>query len=131
MSSYEIVAFYVALNTILFVWLTLRVIVVRRRDKVSLGHNDNNNLKKRIRSHANFAETAPLALIGLIVLAALNASTLALHIFGGSLTIGRILHSHGMLQRGAVGPARPIGMLLTLFVLLGQALYMAYLIFAR
>jgi len=36
----------------------------------------------RIRAHGNFTENAPLALLGLIGLAMLNAHPIALHIFG-------------------------------------------------
>ena len=128
MTLFEIVGLYVALNAILFVWLTLRVIAVRRRERISLGDNDDSNLRKRIRSQANFTETAPIALIGLLTLAALSAPPILLHIFGISLTAGRLCHSHGMMQRGAIGSARPIGMLLTLFTIFGEALSIAYLI---
>ena len=128
MTGFEIAGLYIALNALLFVWLTLRVIAVRRRERISLGDSDNSNLRKRIRSQANFAETAPLALIGLLALAALQAAPLALHLFGGGLTLGRLLHSHGMMQKAAIGPARPVGMLMTLLVIVGQAIYLAYLI---
>jgi len=129
MTLFEIVGLYVALNAILFVWLTLRVVAVRRREKISLGDNEDSNLRKRIRSQANFTETAPIALIGLLALAALGAANWALHFFGAALTIGRGLHGYGMMGKNAVGPGRPLGMLMTLLVVLGQALYLAYLIF--
>ncbi len=128
MSHLEIFGLYLALNLILFVWLTGRVIVVRRSHKISLGDNEDNNLRKRIRSQANFAETAPLALIGLLTLAFFQIPVWCLHLFGGALTLGRICHAHGMLQRGAIGAGRPLGMVMTLLVILAEAFYILYLV---
>ena len=127
MTLFEIVGTYIALNAIIFVWLTVRVIKVRFKDQVSLGDNDDSNLRKRIRTHGNFTETVPMALIGLIALAMLSAPPFVLHIFGAGLTIGRLLHCHGMMQKGAIGRGRVIGMLMTLFVILGQALSLIHI----
>lgn len=129
MTLFEIAGLYIALNAILFFWLTARVILVRRRDKISLGDNDDRDLRIRIRSQGNFAETAPMAMIGLIAIAALSGSPLMLHLFGGLFFLGRLLHAHGMMQKHAIGSGRPIGMMMTGLVILGQAFYILYLIF--
>jgi len=129
MTGFEIAAFYIALNCLIFLVLTFRVIGVRRSEKISLGDKDNSNLRKRIRSQANFAETAPIALIGLLALAALNATNIALHMFGAALTLGRLLHSHGMMGKNAIGTGRPLGMVFTTLVIFGQAIFILYLIF--
>jgi len=129
MTTFQIVALYVALNLLLAIVLMLRVGGQRLNKKVSIGDGGDDTLLSRIRAHGNFTENAPLALIGLVALAMMNAHTLALHIFGGAFLLGRILHAHGMAQKDANGKGRGIGMMLTLLALAGPALYLLYLIF--
>lgn len=129
MTSFQIIAFYTALNLILACVLTLRVGTQRSDKKVSLGDGGNSLLLSRIRAHANFTENAPLALIGLFALAMMNGHIIALHIFGAGFLIGRILHAQGMGGKNALGKGRVIGMLLTLITSLGQAFYLLYLVF--
>jgi len=129
MTSFQIVALYVALNLILTPILMFRVGQIRIKDNISLGDGDNPALLARIRAHANFTETAPIALIGLIVLAMMNAHTIALHIFGAAFFIGRLAHAHGMAQKAANGKGRIIGTLLTLGTFFGSAIYLLILVF--
>ena len=129
MTSFQIVALYVALNLILTPILMFRVGQIRIKDNISLGDGDNPALLARIRAHANFTETAPIALIGLIVLAMMNARTIALHIFGAAFFIGRLAHAHGMAQKAANGKGRIIGTLLTLGTFFGSAIYLLILVF--
>lgn len=114
MTSFQIVALYLALNLILTPILMFRVGQIRIKEKISLGDGDSPALLARIRAHANFTETAPFALIGLIALAMMNAHSIALHIFGAAFFIGRLAHVHGMAQKAANGKGRVIGTLLTL-----------------
>ena len=86
MTLFEIVGLYVAVNILLAPLLMYRVGQVRMSSKVSLGDGGDAKLLSRIRAHANFTDTAPFALIGLISLASLSANPIALHVFGrGSL----------------------------------------------
>ena len=129
MSHFETFGLYLALNLLIFVFLTVRVIVIRRGERISLGDADNRTLRKRIRSQGNFAETTPIAMIGLLTLAFLQVPIWAIHLFGIIFTLARLLHAHGMVQRGAIGPGRPLGMLMTLGVILGEALTILYCVF--
>lgn len=128
-SPQEIVALYVALNLILVCILMMRVGSVRMKEKVSIGDGGNESLFARIRAHANYTETAPFALIGLIALATLSAPSLMLHIFGAGFTIGRVAHAHGMAAEGANGAGRGIGALLAMLSFLGMAGCLLFLIF--
>ncbi len=130
MTLFQIVALYVALNLILLPILMLRVGNVRIKEKVSLGDGGSAALLARIRAHANFTETAPFALVGLISLASLSANPIALHVFGAAFTIGRVAHAHGMAGKGANGGGRTIGAVLSLLTFLGMAAYLLYLVFA-
>lgn len=129
MTLFQIVALYVALNLVLACVLMLRVGNVRIKEKVNLGDGGNALLFSRIRAHANFTETTPLALIGLFALAGLSAPALMLHIFGGAFTLGRVLHAHGMAAEKSAGTGRTIGALLSLLSFLGIAGCAFYLIF--
>jgi len=129
MTLFEIVALYVALNLVLLATLTLRVGLVRIKKKINLGDGGDNRMQQRIRAHGNYTESAPFALIGLFVLASLSAMPIMLHIFGIMYLVGRILHAAGMDVKNAAGKGRVYGMLMTLLTLLGQAVYILFLIF--
>ena len=58
-----ITAFYASLLALLFVFLSFRVIGWRRLKKVEIGHGDDNQLLRRMRVHANFAEYVPFTLL--------------------------------------------------------------------
>jgi len=129
MTLFQIVALYVSLHLILAPLLMFRVGQVRMKEKVSLGDGNSPALFARIRAHGNYVETAPFALIGLFALAMMNAHPIALHIFGAVFLLGRILHAHGMAQKGSMGKGRVTGMMMTLFTFFGTALYLLWLIF--
>lgn len=126
MTTFQIVALYVALSLFLNPFLMFRIGLVRQGKKISLGDGGDPELLARIRAHGNFAEVAPLALIGLIAIAMMGGSPLMLHIFGAAYFIGRILHFLGM--SGRMGQGRFIGTLTTLLVFFGQGAYLIYLI---
>ena len=129
MTTFQIVALYVALHLILAPILMFRVGQIRIKEKVSLGDGDSPALFARIRAHGNYVETAPFALIGLFALAMMNAHSISLHLFGAVFLLGRLLHAHGMAQVGSNGKGRVVGMMMTLFTFFGTALYLLWLIF--
>ncbi len=127
MTTFQIVALYVALSLIFNPYLMLRVGKGRLSKQINLGDGGDPDMIARVRAHGNFTEVAPLALIGLVAIAMMGGSPLLLHIFGGAYFVGRILHFLGM--RGTFGQGRLIGTVLTLLVFFGQAAYLLYLIF--
>lgn len=129
MTTFQIVALYVALHLILLPILMFRVGQIRIKKQISLGDGDNPALLARIRSHGNYIETTPFALMGLFALAMMGANHIGLHLFGAIFLIGRILHAHGMAQKHSNGRGRVIGMVMTLFTFFGTALYLLFLIF--
>lgn len=128
MTLFQIVAFYIALHCIMAPLLMFRVGKIRMKERVSLGDGGNAELQARIRTHGNYIENMPLALLGLAALAWLGAAPWALHLFGAAFFIGRIFHAMGMAGKHANGKPRLYGMLLTLFTHFGQALSILYLI---
>lgn len=127
MTTFQIVALYVALSLLLNPLLMFRIGLVRQKKKISLGDGGDPDMLARVRTHGNFVEVAPLILIGLIAIAMMNGSAIMLHLFGAVYIIGRILHFLGM--SGRFGQGRVIGTLMTLLVFFGEALYLLYLIF--
>lgn len=103
-------------------WLAFRVIVLRRREKVSIGHAGNDALLPRMRAHSNFAEYAPLfvILLGLLELAVGSQSWLWLA--GAGFVLARVAHAIGM-DRPAPNALRMGGMIGTLLLLAGLAGY--------
>jgi uncharacterized protein len=91
-----ITALYAALNAILNIWLANRVSTIRRRDKVSLGHGDSQDLLVAVRVHANSAEFVPLALLMMLIAELCGAASVPLHVYGGLLFVGRLMHVPGM-----------------------------------
>jgi uncharacterized protein len=59
----RIVPFYASLLAAHYIFLSLRVVRMRRSNRVALGDANNLELQRAIRVHANFAEYVPFALL--------------------------------------------------------------------
>lgn len=117
----HVVAFHAALLTLLYVVLSLRVILLRRKSGIGLGSDADPQLLRRMRVHANFAEYVPLALVLLLLLALLEYPPQVLHVLGALLLIGRCLHAWGVSQAKERFGFRVCGMAATFTVLLSAA----------
>ena len=105
---------------LLNIWLGLRVSLLRRRHRVSVGHGGNPAVEVRMRAHANFAEYTPLfvILLGLVELAI--GSEAWLWLVAILFILGRLAHPFGM-ERPAPNALRVGGMVATWLALLGLA----------
>jgi uncharacterized membrane protein YecN with MAPEG domain len=105
---------------LLNIWLGMRVSLLRRRHRVSIGHGGEGAIERRMRAHANFAEYTPafLILLGLIELA--RGSQQWLWLVAIPFILGRIVHAFGM--DGAMR-LRIAGMTVTWIALLVLAAY--------
>lgn len=119
---------YAALSALLIVWLSLRVITLRRAKKVRLGDGGEPELQAAIRAQGNATEYIPIALILLFLLETNGAYTALLHAGGIAILAGRLLHARGLLTDDL--SYRILGMQVTIFTLVGLALanlgYVAY-----
>ncbi len=122
--SMGITAFYAALLGLLFILLSFRVSKHRLADHVSLGDGNNPALGQAIRAHGNFAEYVPLALILIGLSEAQGAAALMVHLLGGGLLAGRILHAWGISQPNAVHNARKVGIVLTWVIIVVSSVYL-------
>lgn len=117
---------YAAFLALLIVWLSLRVIKVRRAKKVGLGDGGDPDLQAAIRAQGNAAEYIPVSLILLVLLELNGANAALIHSAGIALLTGRLLHARGLLTDNL--RYRVLGMQFTIFAIIGLA--MANLIYA-
>jgi hypothetical protein len=113
-SSIYAFGFYAAVNALILLVLSMRVVQARVRTQTPIGDGGKPEMAAPLRAHANNAEYVPMALILLWALASpLGRSIWVIHGMGATFTIGRILHAIGL--SGSTGPSqlRFAGMVLT------------------
>ncbi len=106
-------ALWVGLHLILLLVLSLLVVRQRQRHKVALGDGGVPELAQAIRAFGNATEYVPAAMVGIAVLALVEAPPLAIHLTGFFLFAGRLLHGFGLSRSGGTSFARAIGITLT------------------
>ena len=112
---------YAGLFALFFVLLSLRVIRFRRAAGISLGDGGDEEMRRRVRVHANFAEYVPLALI-LMALAELQAQPAwIIHLTGVLLAAGRAAHAYGVSRAPQIMPLRVGGMIATIAAIVAGA----------
>jgi len=113
---------YAGLLGLFYVGLSLWVIKVRVSQKIASGDKGNPVMHNAMRTHANFAEYAPLALI-LIGFAELQGlPAMAVHILGALLLLARLMHGVGMGRMPHTPVLRGGGAALTFLAILLAAL---------
>jgi uncharacterized membrane protein YecN with MAPEG domain len=119
---------YAGLLAFWIVWLSLRVIKLRRAKRIRLGDGGDPELQAAIRAQGNATEYVPLSLILLVLLELNHAHAALLHLSGVVLVAGRMAHARGLLTDNL--RYRVLGMQLTLYTLIGLAvLNLAYVIY--
>lgn len=118
------IAPYAALLALAFVYLSLRIIRLRRRLRIGLGHADNPLMLRAIRVHANFAEYVPFALLMIALVELRGAQTWLVHALGLCLVLARLSHAWGVSQERENFRYRVCGMVATFSVLAVSALYL-------
>lgn len=122
----HITGIYAALSALLIIVLAFRVIVRRKSERIGIGDGDDRELAKRVRAHANAAETLPIGLILLLVLEWNQTMPWILHLFGIVLLLGRLLHAYGMSISSGASMGRILGMSLTLAALVGMSVLLLW-----
>lgn len=113
-SSIYAFGFYAALNALILLILSMRVVQARVRTETAIGDGGKPEMAAPLRAHANSAEYVPTALILLWALASpLGRSIWVIHGMGATFTIGRILHAIGLSGSTGPSPLRFAGMVLT------------------
>jgi uncharacterized protein len=116
-----VTALYGAVNAIFNVVLAGNVSRNRGRSKVFVGVGADEGLTRANRAHGNNSEYVALAVVMLMIAELSGGGSTVLHVFGGTLTLARLLHAHGMFAN--VVPTRAAGATLTWLTIVGLAVY--------
>ncbi len=114
---------YAAVLGLGFVVLSLLTIRLRRKFKIALGDDKNQQLTRAIRVHSNFAEYVPMSLILIYMNESIGAPVFLVHILGMSLLIGRLAHAWGVSQSEENFKFRVFGMAATFNTLIVSSAY--------
>lgn len=109
---------YAGLIALLFLFLSYRVIIIRRGERISLGDGERPDMAYRIRAQANCAEYAPLGLILLAMAELQGAPIWVVHLLGLMLLTGRLIHGWALSQSPQNLKGRTYGMMLTLMMIM-------------
>ncbi|MBD1848109.1 MAPEG family protein [Cyanobacteria bacterium FACHB-63] len=116
-----VTSIYASLLGFVFVALSIRTLLLRRRLGVAIGDGDQPVLTRAARVHANFAEYVPLSLILIYFLEIQVRTTLWIHILCIALVVGRISHAFGVSQVKENFRYRVIGIVVTLMVIISAS----------
>ncbi len=128
---FQITLFYASLSALLLIGLSVQVVRLRRQLRIGVGSGGNPQLECAIRAHGNFCEYVPIALLLLLALElAASLPGWALHLLGGMLVVGRLLHGFFGLNRGpGTSFGRFFGTLLTWLMIVAAAVTGLWLAF--
>lgn len=116
-----VTSIYAALAGIIIFGLAFRVVRLRRRERIALGHGDNKHLRRAIRVHANATENIPVILILMLLLEINGGATWALHLFGILTILGRLIHAWWLSRFTGKSFGRTWGTLISWGVLIALA----------
>ncbi|HEY8052267.1 MAG TPA: MAPEG family protein [Steroidobacteraceae bacterium] len=116
-----VTALYGAILTLILIALAFNVTLHRRNLRVGLGDGSNPVMLRMIRIHGNAAEYIPIAILLMVVYELNGGAHTALHLCGGALILGRVLHAAGLWGSDGQSPGRALGQVLTWLTILALA----------
>lgn len=117
---------FAAILSLLFVFLTVRTLRLRRRFRIAVGDSGNLEMLRAVRAHGNFAEYVPLTLLLIYFVEQLHGHSWLIYTLGSVLTLGRLSHSYGVSQLNENFFFRVFGMACTLSTIGFSAVYLLY-----
>ena len=127
----NILPMYAALLGFLFAYLSFRAIHLRRRLKISIGSNENDEMLRGMRVHSNFSEYVPITLILIYFVEVQGGHPLLIHAMGATLLTGRLVHAYGVSQTNEQFVFRVSGMIMTLSALLTASCIVIFNFFVK
>lgn len=115
-SSYYAFGFYVAVNALIMLILSVLVVRARVATQTNIGDGGKPEMAAPLRAHGNNAEYVPTGLLLLLALISpigAGAPILLVHSVGATLTVGRIIHAIGLSRSTGTSLFRLVGMMLT------------------
>lgn len=104
---------FVGLFALMHVPLTLMVGLRRAQTDIPFLDGGDQTLLRRMRTHGNFTETVPMAMLAMAAAEITGMPAWALWTGGACILAGRLMHAYTLLTKGW-GLARANGMILTL-----------------
>ena len=92
-------ALYAVLGALLLIKFSYDVVRLRRVYRVSYGDGGFTELQSAIRVHGNAVEYIPVAILLLLLMEMNGAETWMVHICGGLMIAGRLMHYYGFHNR--------------------------------
>ena len=120
----HITIIYAALFALFYLFLSFKVISIRKKVQAAIGDGGDIALGRAMRVHANFAEYVPLTLFLIYLLESQQVSSLFIHALYISLFVGRILHAYGVSKVKENLRFRVFGMMTNFSVIFISALYL-------
>lgn len=108
---------YAAVLGLIFVALSVKVVVTRGRKKLDFGDGGIADVQLAVRTHGNFAEYVPFALLLLLGTEMLQWPVWIIHTLGGVLIFARIIHAYGLKSKQSPTAGRVVGATLTWLVI--------------
>lgn len=119
---YPITTLLASVLTLLYVYLAIKVIKLRKQHKVSIGGQGLKDLEMTIRAHGNFAEYVPFGLILFLCAESNFINQKILMLLAFIFLVGRTCHAHAFLYETHHFKLRSIGMIATFLCFLCLAL---------
>jgi len=113
---------YAAMLATLFIALSVRALRLRRQLRIPVGDGGDPRMLRAMRTHANFAEYAPLTLVLILMFELLGGPAPAAHLLGLGLLAGRLSHAYGVSRIDEDFRFRVSGMVLTFTALSSASL---------
>jgi uncharacterized protein len=118
--------FYAALCTLLIIYLSVRVAMLRKALQIGIGDGGNSYLLQRIRVHANAIEYMPMLFLLLGGLELNGYPQWLIHSFGAAIFISRAAHAWGLSHSRGLSKGRMLGMMVTYGLMLSLAAISMY-----
>ena len=112
---------YAAACGLIYVGLSVRTLLLRRREGVAVGDGDHPLLARAVRAHGNFSEYVPLSLILMFFLEFSGTAGGWIHVLGSLLIAGRLSHAYGVSRVEENFVYRVAGMALTFTVIVSAS----------
>lgn len=93
---FDLIPFVVAALGLMFIWLSIGVIRLRRKESIAIGDAGSENLKRAIRAQANFVEYSSIFLILLFFSESYELPSWLLASSAALFLLGRILHAYSI-----------------------------------
>ena len=122
----RIIPLYASILAIMFVALSIRTLLLRRRLQIAIGDDGNKAMLRAMRVHSNFAEYVPLGLLLFYFVETSGANPLLVHVLAACLLAGRVSHAWGVSQVRENYGFRVFGMAMTFTPLIAASAYLLF-----